>query len=289
MYHRNLRPTKRQRHYLNQSFTHSAYKADDKVYENRLQKRLMILQSKDREGDATNDQNDYSIQVDFFEKAVKFEVEDIKLPTLCNVTAFNNVLDVTDNGGTFASTVAAGCYDGEDFATALETELNSDTSLAGNPYTVSYDPNTLKFQITTTDANGFTLLFGTGGNRTVTMAELIGFPKGSNVVQAAAGTLESTQQSNLLDDRCIFLEVDNMNSISTTAGHNNIAAVVTYSFDRNRERNFKIDSMMHIHPGTLEHKRRLKIKWTDEDENLVDFGNRNHTIVLAVYTRKNDG
>lgn len=120
-----------------------------------------------------------------------------------SVRAGRNTLDFYENGGAVlrTATVAAGFYDANTLATALQTAMNN--SGASNTYTVSYNSTTRKLTIATTLPNTYRII---GSSTCLTQ---IGFDTQSSF----ATTSTADYVINLLPTRYVDIVV-NFNAAS---------------------------------------------------------------------------
>jgi len=105
------------------------------------------------------------------------------------ITASNNLVDFTDDSGTFQATITPGFFkDPHDLAAAIETSMND---VAGDAITVTYDDVTGKYTIASDGAVTFSLLWDTGGGAANTIGDVLGFDTSADDTGAFTYTSDS--------------------------------------------------------------------------------------------------
>lgn len=89
------------------------------------------------------------------------------------VSALNNKIDFSEGVGDLVGTVVSGTYNPADLASAIAAAMNAAPG-KGETYSCVYSAVTRKFTISATAA--ISILWNTGANKAVSIADLIGFP-----------------------------------------------------------------------------------------------------------------
>ena len=101
-------------------------------------------------------------------------------------------LDFTDDGGTFAASIAEGIYkDPYDLAAAIETSMNAVQT--AETHRVTYDDKTGKYSISSETSTVLSLLWNTGTNTAQTVGDVLGFIIVSDDTGATSYEADSAQ------------------------------------------------------------------------------------------------
>jgi len=115
----------------------------------------------------------------------------------------NNNFDFVDSTGTKTAVITPGTYNSASFITELTTQMNA---ISSDTYTITYNPTTLRFTITSTSA-AFQILGATGPNIKTNALYLIGYSVGVNTTPGAVQV--APNPSNIQGPKTLFIKIGN--------------------------------------------------------------------------------
>jgi hypothetical protein len=202
----------------------------------------------------------------------------------------NNILDIkeTQAGGatnTYPITIPDGNYNITELTSKIKTLLEANTTF-GFKYSVSYDTSTGKVSFLllsgTTPLNA-TLLFASGDNANFSVRNILGF--NSTDVVFTLGTFATSQKVVDMADGLDSIHIksnivgDNIRSTNAEGGELLLVPVDLEPF-----------SILYYDDGALPFKhlisqnniKRIEIKMTDANDNVIDFNQIPYTLILQV-------
>lgn len=202
----------------------------------------------------------------------------------------NNLLDVKEtqiNGtnNTYTITIENGNYNINELIEEIKNKLEA-SSTYNFKYTITYNviTNKMSFLISSgTNALKTQLLFSSGGNSSINISRVLGFSKTD---------VEMTLTTKITSDFCCDLAdgLDSLHIKSNISGSNirsvsggissNELLIVPVNLSPNSILYFDEGNNPFKHKLETNNIKRIDIKFTDNNDNIVDFNNIPYTLIL---------
>lgn len=128
-------------------------------------------------------------------------------------TGVNNIIDFSVGASVFVATIPPGAYTFGSLMVAIVTAMKAQTD---NTWTATANSDT--FKVTITGASNFILLFGSGTNKTTSMATFLGFTAADT---ASGTTATGTNALQLANPFSVYVRIQELgNNIYTSSGQN---------------------------------------------------------------------
>lgn len=243
----------------------------------------LVVNSQSRNNQLSNSSSDFVILLNnnfFMGDCKRMKLEYLLMPTAYNITSANQNFQVRVGPTTYNVTIAQGVYDANTLAAAVKAALELAVS---NTWSVSYSTTTRRFTITGTSA--FELLYASGSSASSTnnIWQMLGFANsnGTQPIDTSSSTsVTSTQLVQLngplnlyvhvLEFSQGFITTDNIYSTFVIPNTSQMGSYIEYSGNENYEQFCLVPNQF----------SRLTIRVLDRNNNVVDLGNLDWTMIL---------
>jgi hypothetical protein len=219
-----------------------------------------------------------AIAVSNIQNNLSIKLSSAELPySFYTVNAYNNTFNIVENGTPRAITITKGSYDIFDFRDLIK-------SLLGANFTVSVSVNTGKMTIINSTLTTIGLTF------TSDAFKLLGF---SNQIYSATGSIGLTSPNiiSLFSITGIYLKsnVSGYNIYNTRLNNNlsSILQLIQIEQDAFNMINYRSTTDAFISKLNDKNIDQLTFRFTDQEDNLIDFNGIDFEFTLKIFENKN--
>ena len=263
-----------------------------------LENNLVFIRSKDGVFPNENKHTQFSITL---KKALtknddelfKVIVQSAQIPyTFRNTNDTNNYIDYEENGVLKSPIeIQSGNYNIYELTLEIQTQLNNNTGLGANNYTITYNQIENQITILSSSASNTKFLFKTGVNVSKSIRKQIGYTGDNDITINSSASSTSDSYVDLIRIHSLFIRSNlaSNNTIESDTGTNgdilvnipitsNPLSMINFQFMEGQSYNLlDVDKINHI-----------DIKLTDQNGNLIDLGKKmNWELLLNIQIIKN--
>jgi hypothetical protein len=199
------------------------------------------------------------------------------------INGYHNLLDFQDEKGVHLATLPVGNFNAAELCDQIDTAM---TLVSTVIYHASYDISSGRITIgrdPTINNDKYSLLFGTGVNKTFSPSKLLGY---FAVDYTGAIQYEGSSMINLSGENYVYLRIKGMQALQTSQNHSDIFAKIIWDSPPRYMtfNNFASNTVIWNPP--LPSLQNLDIEFVQHDGTLYDFNEFDHSFSIEVITSR---
>tara|TARA_S200002703_G_C3792654_1_gene244650 strand:- start:323 stop:1372 length:1050 start_codon:yes stop_codon:yes gene_type:complete len=263
-----------------------------------LENNLIFIRSKDGLFPDENKHTQFSITLKKSltkneDELFKVIVQSAQIPyTFRNTNDTNNYIDYEENGILKTPIqIQSGNYNIYELTLEIQTQLNNNTSLGANNYTISYNQVENKITIVSASASNTKFLFKTGVNVNKSIRKQIGYTGDNDITINSGASSTSDSFVDLIRIHSLFIRSNlssNRTIESDTGTNSDILVSIPITSNPLSMINYQYYEGMSFNLIGVDKINHIDFTLTDQNGNLIDLGKKiNWELLLNIQVIKN--